>query len=87
MGDQDANAKDQKKCCDHFKKHGSALALQNKGLMRWPSKKPASAAQSKIFESGALILLLLMIPGNGCRRLKGRNCDSPALKPSLSSNK
>ena len=59
----------------------------NKGLMRWPSKKPASAAQSKIFESGALILLLLMIQGNGCRRLKGRNCDSPALKPSLSSNK
>jgi len=33
-----------------------------------PSKKPASAAQSKIFESGALILLPLMIPGNGCRR-------------------
>jgi hypothetical protein len=31
--------------------------------------------------------LLLMIPGNGCRRLKGRDCDSPALKPSLSSNK
>lgn len=86
MGDQDANAKDQKKCCDRFKKHGSAQALRNKGLMRWPSKKPASAAQSKIFESGALILLLLMIPGNGCRRLKGRYCDSPALKPSLSSN-
>ena len=33
-----------------------------------PSKKPASAAQSKIFESGALILLLLMISGNGCCR-------------------
>jgi hypothetical protein len=30
-----------------------------------PRKKPASAAQSKIFESGALILLPLMIPGNG----------------------
>jgi hypothetical protein len=30
-----------------------------------PGKKPASAAQSKRFESGALILLLLMIPGNG----------------------
>jgi hypothetical protein len=29
------------------------------------SKKPASAAQSKIFESGALILLLLVILGNG----------------------
>ena len=33
-----------------------------------PSKKPASAAQSKIFEAGALILLLLMIPGNGSRQ-------------------
>jgi hypothetical protein len=33
-----------------------------------PSKKPASAAQSKIFESGTLILLLLVIPRNGsCR--------------------
>jgi hypothetical protein len=32
-----------------------------------PSKKLASAAQSKIFETGALILLPLMIPGN-CRR-------------------
>jgi hypothetical protein len=30
-----------------------------------PSKNPASAAQSKIFEARALILLLLMIPGNG----------------------
>jgi hypothetical protein len=40
----------------------------NTGLNTMPSKKPANAAQSKIFESGALILLLLMIPGNGCRR-------------------
>jgi hypothetical protein len=32
--------------------------------MQWPSHKPASAAQSKRFKSGALFLLLLMIPGN-----------------------
>jgi hypothetical protein len=32
-----------------------------------PSQKPAGAAQSKIFESGALILLLLVILGNGRR--------------------
>jgi hypothetical protein len=37
----------------------------NTGLNTTPSKNPASAAQSKIFEAGALILLLLMIPGNG----------------------
>jgi hypothetical protein len=37
----------------------------NTGLNAIPSKKPSSAAQSKIFEAGALILLLLMIPGNG----------------------
>jgi flagellar biogenesis protein FliO len=41
----------------------------NTGLNTMPSKKPASAAQSKIFESGALILLLLMILGNGRRWL------------------
>jgi hypothetical protein len=40
----------------------------NTGVNTMPSKKPASAAQSKIFEFGALILLPLMIPGNGCRR-------------------
>jgi hypothetical protein len=34
-----------------------------------PSKKPASAAQSKLFESGALILLLLVTLGNGRRSL------------------
>jgi len=34
-----------------------------------PSQKPASAAQSKIFESVALILLLLVILGNGRRWL------------------
>jgi hypothetical protein len=34
-----------------------------------PSRKPGSAAQSKIFESGALILLLLLILGNGRRWL------------------
>ena len=37
----------------------------NTGLNTMPSKNPASAAQSKIFDAGALILLLLMIPGNG----------------------
>jgi hypothetical protein len=40
----------------------------NTGLNTMPSKKPANAAQSKIFESGALILLPLMTPGNGYRR-------------------
>jgi hypothetical protein len=65
VGDKDANAKNYKKCCNNFKKHGAALTLQIWGLMQWPSKRPASAAQSKRFESGALFLLLLMIPGNG----------------------
>jgi hypothetical protein len=41
----------------------------SKGLNTMPSKKPASAAQSKLFESGALILLLLVILGNGRRWL------------------
>ncbi|HUC20586.1 MAG TPA: hypothetical protein VMR98_03790, partial [Candidatus Polarisedimenticolaceae bacterium] len=40
----------------------------NTGLNTMPSKKPASAAQSKIFEFGAVILLLLVIPGNGSYR-------------------
>ena len=44
----------------------------NTGL-NTPSKKPASAAQSKIFESGALILLLLVILGNGRRRVSLRS--------------
>jgi len=39
-----------------------------------PSKKPTSAAQSKIFESGVPILLPLMIPGNGSRDGKDRQC-------------
>jgi len=65
MGQQDANAKDYKKCCDHFEKHGGQPNGINTGLNTMPSKNPASAAQSKIFEAGALILLLLMIPGNG----------------------
>ena len=76
-----------KKMLRPLQKTWVSLGGTNMRLMRWPSKKPASAAQSKIFESGALILLLLMIPGNGCRRPKGRNCDSPALKLSLSSQK
>jgi hypothetical protein len=42
----------------------------NTALNTMPSKKPANAAQSKLFEAGALILLLLMIPGNGCCRGK-----------------
>jgi hypothetical protein len=37
----------------------------NTGLSAMPSKNPASAAQSKLFEAVALILLLLIIPGNG----------------------
>jgi hypothetical protein len=40
----------------------------NTGLNTMLVKKPARAAQSKKFESGVLILLLLMIPGNGSRR-------------------
>src|SRR6187551_3275414 len=47
-----------------------------------PRKKPASAAQSKIFESGALILLPLMIPGNGCRR-EGDAIFELRLKPQI----
>jgi hypothetical protein len=46
----------------------------NTGLNTMPSKKPVSAAQSKIFESGVLILLPLMIPGNGSRAGKDRQC-------------
>jgi hypothetical protein len=37
----------------------------NTRLNAMPSKNPASAAQSKLFEAVALIRLLLMIPGNG----------------------
>ena len=40
----------------------------NTGLNTMLVKKPARAAQSKKFESGVLILLLLMILGNGSRR-------------------
>jgi hypothetical protein len=54
----------------------------NTGLNTMPSKKPASAAQSKIFESGALILLPLMIPGNGCRR-EGDAIFELRLKPQI----
>jgi hypothetical protein len=43
---------------------GSAYGINTEPNTR-PSKNPASAAQSKIFQAGALILLLLMIPGNG----------------------
>ena len=42
-----------------------SLVVQIRGLNTMPSKNPASAAQSKIFDDGALILLLLIIPGNG----------------------
>ena len=42
-----------------------SLVVQIRGLNTTPSKNPASAAQSKIFDDGALILSLLMIPGNG----------------------
>ena len=54
----------------------------NTGLNTMPSKKPASAAQSKIFEPGALILLPLMIPGNGCRR-EGDAIFELRLKPQI----
>ncbi|WKA30417.1 hypothetical protein [Bradyrhizobium roseum] len=37
---------------------------------QWPSKKPVRAAQSKRFEYGVLIRLLLMFPGNDERREK-----------------
>jgi len=46
-----------------------------------PIKKPPSAAQSKIFESGALIRLLLMIPGNGCCREKDANVRTEIKRP------
>jgi hypothetical protein len=52
----------------------------NTGLNTMPSKKPASAAQSKKFETGALILLLPMIPGNSSRAGKDRQCGIPILR-------
>lgn len=64
VGDKDANAKNYKKCCNNFKKHLAALKLQIWGLTQWSSKKPASASQSKRFETDASILSLLMIPSN-----------------------
>ena len=48
----------------------------NTGLNTMPSKKPASAAQSKKIETGALILLPLMIPGNGSRERRRHFCSS-----------
>jgi hypothetical protein len=55
------------------------------GLNTMPSKKPASAAQSKKIETGALILLPLMIPGNGFRERPAMRYPHPSM--SLGSKK